>query len=102
MPKQNENTVQNPVLQKADLSKEEILYLTSINIFYESFKKGEITEKEMIKIEEKIAKKSGINPLSVYRINDLITPPTRATIVSGEKEVISNEINKVRKITKTD
>lgn len=56
----------------------------------------------MIEIEEKVMQKSGINPLSVYRINDLIIDRNRATIVSKGKEVISNEINKVRKITKTD
>ena len=95
------NTVQELVHQEAGLSKEEQLYLSSISIFYESYKKGEITQKEMVEIEEKIAKKTGINNLSVYRINDLITPPTRATIVSGEKEVISDEINKVRKLTKS-
>ena len=94
------NTVQELAHQEAGLSKEEQLYLSSISIFFESYKKGEITEKEMVEIEEKIAKKTGINNLSVYRINDLIIPPTRATIVSGEKEVISNEINKVRKLTK--
>ena len=95
------NTVQERAHQEAGLSKEEQLYLSSISIFYESFKKGEITQKEMVEIEAKIAKKTGINNLSVYRINDLITPPTRATIVLGEKEVISNEINKVRKLTKS-
>ena len=95
------NTVQELARQEAGLSKEEQLYLSSISIFYESYKKGEITQKEMVEIEEKIAKKTGINNLSVYRINDLIIPPTRATIVSGEKEVISNEINKVRKLTKS-
>ena len=95
------NTVQEHAHQEAGLSKEEQLYLSSISIFYESYKKGEITQKEMVEIEEKIAKKTGINNLSVYRINDLIIPPTRATIVLGEKEVISNEINKVRKLTKS-
>ena len=95
------NTVQELVHQEAGLSKEEQLYLSSISIFYESYKKGEITQKEMVEIEEKIAKKTGINNLSVYRINDLIIPPTRATIVFGEKEVISDEINKVRKLTKS-
>lgn len=65
------------------------------------FKKGEISQNSMIKIEAKIVEKSGINPLSIYRINDLIKDPTRANIVVGEKEVISNEINKVRKIAKT-
>ena len=95
------NTVQELAHQEVGLSKEEQLYLSSISIFYESYKKGEITQKEMVEIEEKIAKKTGINNLSVYRINDLIIPPTRATIVFGEKEVISDEINKVRKLTKS-
>ena len=95
------NTVQELAHQEAGLSKEEQLYLSSISMFYESYKRGDITQKEMVEIEEKIAKKTGINNLSVYRINDLITPPTRATIVSGENEVISNEINKVRKLTKS-
>lgn len=96
-----ESTVQNNVLQRADISREELLYIESISIFFNSYKKGEISQKDMMRIEEKVAKKTGINPLSVYRIKDLIIEPARANIVVGEKEVISNEINKVRKITKT-
>ncbi len=98
----NKNTAQQAVPQRAGLSKEVSIYLTSISIFFNSFKRGEITQKEMLEIEEKISADSGINPLSVYRIKDLIIGPNRANIVTGEKEVISNEISKVRKITKSE
>lgn len=101
MGNQKENTVPGHAHQEAVLSKEVQLYLVSISLFFESFKRGEISQKDMVKIEEKIMKKSGINPLSIYRINDLIVTPTRANIVVREKEVISNEINKVRKIART-
>lgn len=102
MANQKENTAQERVHQEADLSKEVQVYLITISMFLESFKRGEISQKDMIKIEEKVVKKSGINPLSIYRINDLIVDPTRANIVVKEKEVISNEINKVRKIARTN
>ena len=101
MAEAKESTVQNNAPQKVDISKEVSLYLASISVFFDAYKKGEITQKEMLKIEEKLVRKTGINPLSVYRIKDLIIEPTRANIVVGEKEVISNEINKVRKIAKT-
>ena len=102
MANQKENTAQEHVHQEAGLSKEVQVYLITISMFLESFKRGEISQKDMIKIEEKVMKKSGINPLSIYRINDLIVDPTRANIVVKEKEVISNEINKVRKIARTN
>ena len=95
-------TAQEAARKSTTLSKETVLYLNSIVIFFDAYKKGEISQKDMIEIEEKVVQKSGINPLSVYRINDLIIDRNRATIVSKGKEVISNEINKVRKITKTD
>lgn len=79
------NTVQELAHQEAGLTKEEQLYLSSISIFYESYKKGEITQKEMTEIEEKIAKKTGINNLSVYRINDLIIPPYKSDYCVGRK-----------------
>ena len=97
-----EHTAQKAVPKNTTLSKETVLYLNSIVIFFDAYKKGEISQKDMIEIEEKVVQKSGINPLSVYRINDLIIDRNRATIVSKGKEVISSEINKVRKITKAD
>ena len=100
MANQRGNTAQEPAHQEVELSKEVQLYLVTIALFYESFKHGEISQKDMIKIEEKVMKKTGINPLSIYRINDLIVTPTRANIVVAEKEVVSNETNKVRKISR--
>ena len=44
------------------------LYISVMAIFIDAYKKGEITKKEYKKIEEKVVKKTGLNPISVYRI----------------------------------
>ena len=44
-----------------------ILYISVMAIFIDAYKKGEITKKEYKKIEEKVVKKTGLNPASVYR-----------------------------------
>ena len=37
-------------------------------IFIDAYKKGEITKKEYKKIEKKVVEKTGLNPISVYRL----------------------------------
>ena len=44
-----------------------ILYISVMAIFIDAYKKGEITKKEYKKIEEKVVKKTDLNPASVYR-----------------------------------
>lgn len=44
------------------------LYISVMAIFTDAYKKGEITKKDYKKIEEKVVKKTGLNPASVYRI----------------------------------
>ena len=44
------------------------LYVSVMAIFIDAYKKGEITKKEYKKIEEKVVEKTGLNPISVYRL----------------------------------
>ena len=43
-------------------------YLAGVSIFIDFYKDGYLTDEEYKAMEEKIAKKCGINPLSIYRI----------------------------------
>ena len=45
-----------------------ILYISVMAIFIDAYKKGEITKKEYKKIEKKVVEKTGLNPISVYRL----------------------------------
>ena len=42
-----------------------------MSVFVPGFVTGEISEKNIIEIEEKVCLKSGINPLSVFRYSKL-------------------------------
>ena len=44
------------------------LYVSVMAIFINAYKKGEITKKEYKKIEKKVVEKTGLNPISVYRL----------------------------------
>ena len=44
------------------------LYISVMAIFIDAYKKGEITKKEYKKIEKMVVEKTGLNPISVYRI----------------------------------
>ena len=48
-------------------------YLAVVTIFIDFYKEGYFTDEEYEVVEEKLAKKSGINPLSIYRfmLNDV-------------------------------
>ena len=41
-------------------------------LFLQSYKEGLISKEDYLLIEEKVMKKTGINPLSVYRLNDKV------------------------------
>ena len=43
-----------------------------MNLFLQSYKEGTISKEEYLAIEEEVMKKTGINPLSVYRLNDKV------------------------------
>ena len=43
------------------------LYILVMIIFIDAYKKGEISKKDYIKIEEKVVEKTGLNPASIYR-----------------------------------
>ena len=43
-------------------------YLAAVSIFVDFYKQGYLTDEEYEAIEEKLVKKCGINPLSVYRL----------------------------------
>ena len=45
-----------------------ILYISVMAIFIDAYKKGEITKKEYKKIEKMVVEKTGLNPISVYRL----------------------------------
>lgn len=44
-----------------------MLYMNVMSVFVPVFVTGEISEQDIIEIEEKVCQKSGINPLSVFR-----------------------------------
>ena len=48
------------------------IYLITMNLFLQSYKEGTISKEEYLAIEEEVMKKTGINPLSVYRLNDKV------------------------------
>ena len=48
-----------------------MLYVNAMSVFVPIFVTGEISEKDIIEIEEKVCQKSGINPLSVFRYSKL-------------------------------
>ena len=52
-------------------------YLAAVSIFIDFYQEGYLTDEEYEAAEEKLVKKCGINPLSIYRIklnkNDIIT-----------------------------
>jgi len=54
-------------------------------------KNGIITEKEYLKIEQKMAQKYSLNLLSLYRLNDLILFPFRVIYMIPKKEVNHGE-----------
>ena len=43
-------------------------YLAVVSIFADFYKEGYLTDEEYKGAEEKLVKKCGINPLSIYRI----------------------------------
>ena len=48
-----------------------MLYMNGMSVFVSVFVTGEISEQDIIEIEEKVCQKSGINPLSVFRYSKL-------------------------------
>lgn len=44
-----------------------MLYMNAMSVFVPFFVTGEISEKDIIEIEEKVCQKSGLNPMSVFR-----------------------------------
>ena len=50
-------------------------YLTVVSIFVDFYEEGYLTDEEYETVEEKLVKKCGINPLSIYRLmlNDVKT-----------------------------
>ncbi len=55
----------------------DVKYLAVVSIFIDFYEEGYLTDEEYEAVEEKVVKKCGINPLSIYRIklnkNDIIT-----------------------------
>ena len=45
-----------------------IHYISSIDFFISAYKKGILSREDYIEIEKKVVEKSGLSPLSVYRI----------------------------------
>ena len=45
--------------------------MNAMSVFVPIFVTGEISEKDIIEIEEKVCQKSGLNPLSVFRYSKL-------------------------------
>ena len=43
-------------------------YLAAVSIFIDFYQEGYLTDEEYEAAEEKLLKKCGINPLSIYRI----------------------------------
>ena len=43
-------------------------YLAVVSIFIDFYKEGYLTDEEYEAVEEKVTKKCGINPQSIYRI----------------------------------
>lgn len=48
-----------------------MLYMNAMSVFVPVFVTGEISEQDIIEIEEKVCQKSGLNPLSVFRYSKL-------------------------------
>lgn len=48
-----------------------MLYMNAMSVFVPAFVTGEISEKDIIEIEEKVCQKSELNPLSVFRYSKL-------------------------------
>ncbi len=48
-----------------------MLYMNAMSIFVPVFVTGEISEKDIIEIEEQVCHKSGLNPMSVFRYSKL-------------------------------
>lgn len=48
------------------------IYLMIMNLFLQSYKEDAISKEEYLTIEEEVMKKTGINPLSIYRLNDKV------------------------------
>ena len=48
-----------------------MLYMNAMSVFVPIFVTGEISEKDIIEIEEKVCQKSGLNPKSVFRYSKL-------------------------------
>lgn len=44
-----------------------INYLVAISFYIQMYQEGTLTDEEFVEIEEKVAKKCGINPMSIYR-----------------------------------
>ena len=48
-----------------------MLYMNAMSVFVPIFVTGEISEQDIIEIEEKVCQKSGLDPLSVFRYSKL-------------------------------
>ena len=48
-----------------------MLYMNVMSVFVPVFVTGKISEQDIIEIEEKVCRKSGIDPLSVFRYSKL-------------------------------
>ena len=49
-----------------------IICLITMNIFLQSYKEGTISKEEYLTSEEEVTKKTRINPLNVYRLNNKV------------------------------
>ncbi len=65
----------------------EIKYLNAMAQARNMMKQGLITEKEFIKIENKMAEKYSLSALSLYRVNDLIISNFRDIYMLETSEV---------------
>ena len=68
------------------MDKDSINYLNTMFQLRAMARQGLITEKDYIKIEEKMANKYNQKETSLYRLNDLIISPFRVINIIQEKE----------------
>jgi len=68
------------------MDKDSINYLNTMFQLRAMARQGLISEKDFIKIEEKMANKYNQKETSIYRLNDLIISPFRVINIIQEKE----------------
>lgn len=83
------------------MDKDSINYLNTMFQLRAMARQGLISEKDFIKIEEKMANKYNQKETSIYRLNDLIISPFRVINIIQEKEWYNGENKGTKKATWT-